>query len=116
MRCDQEFDSTQWLYMESFATFDADTFRRLHPEAVAILPGGGIRRGVESIMAARGRKRSVPGRSCIACRRLPRGVHVYETAYTIPPQRTIRCLSAVTHVHELGRWLVVVDQTTLVDP
>jgi hypothetical protein len=46
-------DSTQRFYQETFATLDADTFRRIHhPEAVAIPPGGDVRRGVEPMMAA----------------------------------------------------------------
>lgn len=124
MRCDQDFEATQRLHVESFAAFDADTFRRLHhPEAVAILPGGGIRRGVDPIMAALTSHFERQEAVC-SWKELHRFVDdcrvayiVYETEYTIPSRGvTIRGLAAVTHVHEQGRWLVVADQATLVDP
>jgi Domain of unknown function (DUF4440) len=124
MRCDQEFESTQRLYKESFATFDADTFRRIHhPEAVAILPGGDVRRGVEPMMAALTTHFERREAVC-TWKELHRFVddcrmaHIlYETVYEIPSKGiTIRGLAAVTHVHERGRWLVVADQTTTVDP
>ena len=123
MRCDQGFEATQRLYMESFATFDADTFRRLHhPEAVAILPGGGIRRGVEPIMAALASHFERREAVC-TWTELHRFIDdcrvayiAYEVAYTIPSQRiTVLSQCGVTHVHEQGRWLVVADHATVVD-
>jgi uncharacterized protein (TIGR02246 family) len=120
MRCDEAFDSTQRLYMESFARHDAATFRSLlHPEAAAVLVEGEVRLGAVSVMAALASHFEQRVAACSwsevhrfvdDCRA---ALIVYETDYSAPNASTVRTLRAITHVREQGRWLVVADQATL---
>ena len=123
MRCDDDFDATQRLYTESFTAFDAETFRRLHhPEAVAVLPDGGIRRGVEPIMAALATHFEKRAAVC-AWNEVHRFVDdcraayiAYVTDYAASrDDDVVHLLRSVTHVHEQGRWLVIADQATVVE-
>jgi uncharacterized protein DUF4440 len=123
MSCAADLDATQRLDMESFASFDAETFCRLHhPAAVTILPVGSIHRGVDAIMAALADHfhRRVARYSWTEVHRYVDGCRmafiVYETEYAIPASGfTLTALTGVTYVHEQGRWLVVADQGSLRD-
>jgi hypothetical protein len=124
MNCAAAFDIAQRLDMESFARYDAETFRGVHhPEAVAVLPNGRVVRGIESIIDALGdhfdrREARYTWRELHrfvdACRS---AFVLYETTYEVPSTgRRERALTGVTYVHDGGRWLAIADQGSLVGP
>jgi hypothetical protein len=122
VNCADAFEVTQRLDMESFATYDVESFRRVHhPEAIAIFPSGTVARGIDSIVEALAdhfaRREAIYRwrelhRFVDACRA---AFVLYETAYEIPTTGyRQRALTAVTYVHDGGRWLAIADQGSLV--
>jgi len=118
--CARSFDEAQRVDMESFARFDAETFRAIHhPEAITVFASGARRMGIDAIMEALAphfdnrhatwkwteRHRFVDG-----CRS---AYILYETWYEIPSQGVSRhTLTGVTYIREHGRWLGIADQGT----
>lgn len=108
--------------MESFASYDADAFRRVHhPDAVAIYPSGRVVRGIDSIVDALAEHFS-RREAVYTWRELHRFVDacrsafvLYETAYEIPSSGYHqRALTGVSYTHEGGRWLAIADQGSLI--
>ncbi len=119
--CARSFDEAQRTDMESFAAYDAETFRDgHHPEAITVFASGARRFGVDAIMEALAPHfedreaiwtwtelyRFVDG-----CKT---GYILYETWYEVPSSGAKQhALTAVTYVREQGRWLAIADQGTL---
>lgn len=118
--CARDFEATQQLDMESFANFDAETFRAVHhPDAVTIFASGHRFEGIDAVMAALSSHfenknatwtwdevyRVVEG-----CRT---GYILYETWYEIPSIGfSQHALTSVTYTRLRGEWLAVADQGT----
>jgi uncharacterized protein (TIGR02246 family) len=120
--CERRFDEAQRQDMESFRDYDADAFRDVHhPDAVSVFAVGAVAVGRDAIMEALAPyfeakvaswswteiTRSVQG-----CRT---GVIVYRTLIE-RPGLTRHAINTVTYTFQHGRWLVISDQGTEVDP
>jgi len=122
VNCTAAFEIAQRADMESFASYDADAFRRVHhPDAVAIFPSGRVVRGIDSMIEALAehfsRREAVYTwwelhRFVDGCRS---AFVLYETAYEIPSSGYHqRALTGVSYTHEAGRWLAIADQGSLI--
>ena len=119
--CARDFDEAQRADMESFASFDAQTFRDgHHPEAVTVFASGARRMGIDAIMealASHFADRSATWRWTELHRFIDdcRTAYIlYETWYEDPSTGVSQhALTAVTYVRERGRWLAIADQGTL---
>ena len=119
--CERAFDAAQRIDMESFRDYDAEAFRAIHTDdAVTIFASGAWRVGIDAVMAALASHfqdreatwqwtelhREVKG--CVTA------FIVYDTTYSIPSNGfRQRARVAVTYTFERGRWLSVLDQSTL---
>ncbi|QWP75744.1 hypothetical protein J5226_19355 [Lysobacter sp. K5869] len=118
--CARQFEAAQRADMESFRDYDADTFRAGHDErAVTVFDSGGVRIGIDAIMAAlaghfqnREAKWSWTERYRVVdgCRS---AYILYETVYEIPRiGYRQRALTGVTYTHDGAKWLAIADQGT----
>lgn len=118
--CARQFEVAQRVDMESFRDYDAETFRAGHDErAVTVFDSGGVRTGIDAIMAAlashfqnREAKWSWTERYRVVdgCRS---AYILYETVYEIPRiGYRQRALTGVTYTHDGFKWLAVADQGT----
>ncbi|QQP96767.1 hypothetical protein [Lysobacter enzymogenes] len=118
--CARQFEVAQRVDMESFRDYDAETFRAGHDErAVTVFDSGGLRTGIDAIMAAlashfqnREAKWSWTERYRVVdgCRS---AYILYETVYEIPRiGYRQRALTGVTYTHDGFKWLAVADQGT----
>jgi hypothetical protein len=122
VNCTAAFEIAQRDNMESFASHDAEAFRRVHhPDAVAIFPSGRVVRGVDSLIEALAEHFTRREAVC-TWRELHRFVDacrsafvLYETVYQIPSSGyNQRALTGVSYTHEGGRWLAIADQGSLI--
>ena len=120
--CERKFDAAQRQNMESFRDYDREAFVDVHhPDAVSVFAAGVVAVGRDEIMEAldgyfrdkvaemeldRGDPRGA---------RLQDGVIVYQTLIE-RPGLTRHALNTVTYSYEHGRWLVVSDQGTAIEP
>jgi len=121
--CAIKFDAAQRADMQSFRDYDAETFRAVHdPEAVSIFASGDRFVGIDAIMTAL--DGHFTGREAIwSWTELNRRVEgcrtayiEYETVYEIPSIDFYqRALTVVTYIYTGGRWLVIMDQGTLLE-
>jgi hypothetical protein len=118
MSCASAFEAAQRLDLESFARYDAESFRGVHhPDAITVFPSGRVVRGRESILDALADHFSAK-EAIYTWRELHRFVDgcraafvLYETSYEIPSTGyRQRALTGVTYVHDGGRWLAIADQ------
>ncbi len=119
--CERSFDAAQRRDMESFRDYDAATWRAVHdPDAVSIFASGARIAGIDKIIAALAghfadREATFSwkeiNRRVDGCRT---AVIEYETVYEIKRVGFYqRALTAVTYTFSHGRWLVILDQGTL---
>lgn len=118
--CARQFEVAQRVDMESFRDYDAETFRAGHDErAVTVFDSGGVRIGIDAIMAAlaghfqnREAKWSWTERYRVVdgCRS---AYILYETVYEIPRiGYRQRAMTGVAYTHDGFKWLAVADQGT----
>ena len=124
--CAALFEEAQRTDMESFAGYDARTFRNgHHPLATAVTGGGtGLSVGVDAIMdrlsghfaAREGVWRWRELHRWVDCPRT--ALIVYETWYELPSEGfSSHRFTSVVYVFREGRWLAVHDQgTPIADP
>ena len=119
--CAGIFDRAQREDMESFAEYDAETFRAgHHPRAVTVFSVGSAPRfGVDAIMEALAehftqRNGTWQWRELQRWVDCPRtAVILYETWYSIPSEgRASHAFTSVTYTYRGGRWLAIHDQGT----
>jgi hypothetical protein len=119
--CDALFDEAQGTDMDSFAAYDASTFRDgHHPDATTIFGSGrGLFVGVDAIMEAlaghfAAREATWRWRELHRWVDCPRtALIVYETWYELPSQQfSSHRLTSVVYVQRDGRWLAIHDQGT----
>ena len=122
--CERLFDTAQRVDMESFRDYDAAAFRDIHTEdAVTIFASGAYRIGIDAIMAAL--DGHFTGREAVwewtelhrEVKGCETGFIVYDATYSIPSAGfRQRARLAVTYTFQRGRWLAVLDQSTLLPP
>ena len=119
--CVALFEEAQRTDMESFAAYDADTFRDgHHPDATTIFgSGSGIFVGVDAIMqrlAGHFEMRQATWRwrelhRWVDCPRT--ALIVYETWYELASESfSSHRLTSVVYVQREGRWVAIHDQGT----
>jgi hypothetical protein len=123
-RCAREFDQAQRTDMESFRDYDLSTWKAGHDDdAITVLASGQWFQGRDTIAAVLHRhfedreatwtwtelSRAVDG-----CKT---GTILYDATYAIPSAGfTQRAYVSVVYTRKHGRWLSVIDQSTLVKP
>jgi hypothetical protein len=123
-RCAREFDQAQRTDMESFRDYDLATWKAGHDDdAITVLAAGQWFQGRDTIAAVLHRhfedreatwtwtelSRAVDG-----CKT---GTILYDATYTIPSAGfTQRAYVSVVYTRKHGKWLSVIDQSTLVKP
>jgi hypothetical protein len=119
--CERSFDAAQRRDMESFRDYDAAAWRAVHdPAAVSIFASGARIAGIDKIIAAlaghfadreAGFTWKEINRRVDGCRT---AFIEYETVYRIDRVGFYqRALTVVTYTFSHGRWLVIMDQGTL---
>ena len=117
MSCASAFEAAQRLDMESFARYDAESFRDVHhPDAITVFPSGRVVRGRESILSVLA-EHFTAKEAIYTWREVHRFVDgcraafvLYETSYEVPSTGyRQRALTGVTYVHDGGRWLAIAD-------
>jgi hypothetical protein len=123
-RCAREFDQAQRTDMESFRDYDLATWKAGHDDdAITVLASGVWFQGRDTIAAVLHRhfedreatwtwtelSRAVDG-----CKT---GTILYDATYAIPSAGfTQRAYVSVVYTRKHGKWLSVIDQSTLVKP
>ena len=119
--CERAFDAAQRRDMESFRDYDAATWRAVHdPAAVSIFASGARIAGIDKIIAALARH-FADREAGFTWKELNRRVDgcrtafiEYETVYRIDRVGFYqRALTVVTYTFSHGRWVVIMDQGTL---
>lgn len=123
VRCAVQFQHAQRTDMTSFRDYDAEQFRAIHTaDAVSIFPTGERFEGIEAIMAAL-EGHFTDRQALWSWTEINRRVDgcrsafiEYETVYEIPEIGYYsQALTVVSYVYQGGRWLVVLDQGTLLE-
>ncbi|MEV5962851.1 hypothetical protein AB0L70_13875 [Kribbella sp. NPDC051952] len=121
--CAQKFEKAQRTDMESFRDFDWDTWIHGHDKGVvSIVADGRVRTGLDAVAAA-SRPRFDSKDSVWSWTELTRkvdgcstGFVVYTTKYAIPRlDYWFTAVTTVTYEFKHGRWLVILDQGTLLE-
>ncbi|GAA0936665.1 hypothetical protein GCM10009554_24350 [Kribbella koreensis] len=121
--CAQKFDQAQRTDMESFRDFDRDTWLAGHDKGVvSIVADGRVRVGLDAVAAA-SKPRFISKDSVWSWTEQTRkvdgcktGFIVYTTKYAIPRlDYWFTAVTAVTYTYKHGRWLMVLDQGTLLE-
>lgn len=121
-RCARQFDEAQRVDMESFRDYDLATWTAAHDDdAITVLAGGQWIQGRDAIATAlRGHFANREAvwswteltRAVDGCRT---GTILYDATYAIPSVGfTQRAYVSVTYTYKRGKWLSVIDQSTLV--
>ncbi|MEV8377547.1 hypothetical protein AB0P21_32720 [Kribbella sp. NPDC056861] len=121
--CAQKFDQAQRTDMESFRDFDWPTWIAGHSKhVVSIIADGRTRIGLDAVATA-SRPRFVSKDSVWSWTETTRRVNgcdsafiVYTTKYAIPRlDYWFTAVTTVSYEYQRGRWLVVLDQGTLLE-
>ncbi|MGW6198636.1 hypothetical protein ACWF0M_20985 [Kribbella sp. NPDC055110] len=121
--CAQKFDQAQRTDMESFRDFDRDTWLRGHDTGVvSIVADGRVRVGLDAVAQA-SLPRFTSKDSVWSWTEITRkvdgcstGFIVYTTKYAIPRlDYWFTAVTTVTYEYRHGRWLVILDQGTLLE-
>jgi hypothetical protein len=121
--CAHKFDEAQRTDMEAFRDFDWDTWYAGHdPGVVVVIADGRVRIGLDAV-AAGSRPRFVNKDSVWSWTETTRKVDgcstafiIYTTKYAIPRlDYWFTAVTSVTYEYKGGRWLVIMDQGTLLE-
>lgn len=120
--CARKFDDAQRQDMESFRDYDREAFVDVHhPDAVSVFAAGVVAVGLDEVMELLDSHFEAKVGKW-SWTEVTREVHGCKTGFIVyrthieRPGLSRWALNTVTYTYEHGRWLVVSDQGTAIEP